>query len=179
MKETIMHQNGREVKGVALTQEALFVIGMIVLSSIILVSSGVLLSGLELPFSTHETNEITIQSLSSEINKCKEQLSDNLVNECRTGILPVSNDINQTEINNFLEEDVNLLSGELKNQSQVSLEITYSEKSDTANVSVINKCSPWEGDTCADIPCECANSCAYENPDVDNSRGNALGCYSE
>jgi hypothetical protein len=166
-------------KGVAITQEVLFVIGMLVLSSIILISSGVLISGLDLPFSTEQSSEITIQTLASKIQECKERSSTGIVNECETEILPVPYDINESEIEDFMEEEINFISGELKNQSQVSLRITYSERSESTNISVINKCSPWEGDTCADIPCNCRNSCAYEDPEISNDRGNALGCYTK
>ena len=167
------------LKGEVLSQ-TFFVVGMIVLSGIILISSGVLISGLNLPFSTSQPSDsITYHSLRAEINNCMERSSDNPIVECKTDVTPVGEDINQELINDSYDENVNFLSGALINKTQVSLKIIYSKREQTINISKNRVCDPWNGDTCADIPCSCQSKCVYNNPEVDNDKGNILGCYSE
>lgn len=163
-------------KGQSMIGSYIFVIGFLLLASLMIFIGLGMLQGLDLPESEDVVGShleiVDSESMASYIVECDDEASRGS-DSCRTSLLRISEDINQTNIENHVTGDKKvLLNGKLINNTQVLLRVN--SNSTHITVGTIDECNPWSGDDCNDIPCECATGECKSNGGVDDT--NILGC---
>lgn len=162
------------MKGFFVTEQTIFVIGTLILAGLLLGSSGVLISGMDLPVD-EDPERLTQTVLMSEIESCKSGVQ--VYNECRISLIDVPLDISQSNIDQELEEyEVELIGfaeNKFTNSTQVEFTIEYNAENDEIDLRVLNKCNPWESDNCTDFPCSCETRCAIDD---EHAEKDIMGC---
>lgn len=166
----------KDYKGQSTISNYIFVVGFLLLASLMIFIGLGMLQGLDLPESKDgvgsHLERVDAESLASYIVECDDESSRGS-DSCRTNLLRISEDINQTNIENHVSEDKKvLLDGKLINNTQILLRIN--SNSTHITVGTIDECNPWSGDDCNDIPCECATGKCNSNGGVNDT--NRLGC---
>lgn len=169
----------KDYKGQSTISNYIFVVGFLLLASLMIFIGLGMLQGLDLPESKDgvgsHLERVDAESMASYIVECDDEASRSSYS-CPTSLLRISEDINQTNIENHVTGDKKvLLDGKLINNTQIMLRININSTHIT--VGSINECNPWSGDDCNDIPCECATGKCKPNSSVNNT--NILGCSSQ
>lgn len=166
------------MKGLALNQETFFVIGILLISSIILVSSSALITGIELPFIDENHDIIDSERLQEEISLCIDSIESGVqVNECHIKNVVIKEDISRESLEDFAGDNVNIEMGEIANSTRTDILLKYNSVDRTVTVNKSSVCDPWGGDNCENnLNCICSTECVIGQEDIEEDQIDKYGC---